>query len=388
MENKIVTGIIGSGTMGRGIAQISATNNHKTVIFDINKNALKAASEFLNKMINKLVKKGKIQEGYEEIILNNLIFTDDFNDLSDCDIVIEAVSEDLNLKQKIFADLEKITDDQTVFGTNTSSLSIASISSALDNPERLIGIHFFNPAPLLPLVEIVPSLLTENSLAERIKKLMSDWGKTPVITKDTPGFIVNRVARPYYGEALRIYEEGTADFVTIDWAMRELGGFKMGPFELMDLIGNDVNYKVNEKVFEQMYFDPRYKPSLTQKRFLDAGLLGRKTGKGFYDYSDNALQPLPDKDRMLGEQIFFRIIYMLINEATDALRLNIATKDDIDLAMQKGVNYPKGLLKWADEIGIDQILAGLELMFDEYGEDRYRPSPLLRRMAVKEKTFY
>jgi 3-hydroxybutyryl-CoA dehydrogenase len=199
------------------------------------------------------------------------------------------------------------------------------------------------------------------------------------LAKDTPGFIVNRVARPFYGEALRIYEEGLADFATIDWAMKELGGFRMGPFELMDFIGNDVNYTVTETVFREFYYDPRYKPSFTQKRFMEAGYLGRKSGRGFYDYVETAEKPSPNMDKDLGQKILDRILVMLINEAADALYLNIATAKDIDLAMTKGVNYPKGLLAWANEKGIGWCVEKMDELYDKYREDRYRCSPLLRK---------
>ncbi|MGB1121781.1 MAG: 3-hydroxyacyl-CoA dehydrogenase family protein, partial [Saprospiraceae bacterium] len=220
------------------------------------------------------------------------------------------------------------------------------------------------------------------------KSIIDSWGKLTVLAKDTPGFIVNRVARPFYGEALRILEENVATAATIDWAMTEIGGFKMGPFTLMDYIGHDVNYTVTETVFKAFYYDDRYKPSFTQKRLAEAGYLGRKTGKGFYDYSENAPKPEPNKDEELGKYIVNRIVMMLINEAADALFLNIATRDDIDTAMTKGVNYPKGLLKWADEFGIQNVVVRLDAMFDDYRESRYRCSPLLRRMARNKVTFY
>ena len=209
-----------------------------------------------------------------------------------------------------------------------------------------------------------------------------------MITKDTPGFIVNRVARPFYAESLRILEEGVADVPTIDWAMTELAGFRMGPFTLMDYIGNDVNYTVTETVFTAFYFDPRYKPSFTQKRLSEAGYLGRKSGRGFYDYSENAKNVEPIKDIKLGKRIVERIVAMLINEAADAVFWQIASKKDIDLAMTKGVNYPKGLLQWADEIGIPKCVKRIEKLYKKYGEDRYRCSPLLRKMAKKGTTFF
>jgi 3-hydroxybutyryl-CoA dehydrogenase len=234
----------------------------------------------------------------------------------------------------------------------------------------------------------VPGLSTAEETIIETRKLIDNWGKTTVIAKDTPGFIVNRVARPFYGEALRIYEEGIGDIATIDWAMKELGGFKMGPFELMDLIGNDVNYEVTKTVFEQFYYDPRFKPSLAQKQLVDAKHFGRKSGKGFYDYSDNAENPSPNKDEKLGREILDRILAMLINEAADAVFMNIASVEDIDLAMTKGVNYPKGLCKWADEIGVDKIFERLENLYETYGEDRYRVNPLLRKMKKEGSKFY
>jgi 3-hydroxybutyryl-CoA dehydrogenase len=239
----------------------------------------------------------------------------------------------------------------------------------------------------MPLVEIIPAVQTAAEVTADARNLIDSWKKVTVLAKDTPGFIVNRVARPFYGEALRIYEEGIADFATIDWAMTELGGFRMGPFTLMDYIGNDINYTVTETVFAAFYYDPRYKPSFTQKRHSEAGYLGRKSGRGYYNYAEGVELPQPTKDVTVGEQIKERILVMLMNEAIDALFLNIASKEDIDLAMTKGVNYPKGLLLWANELGLEHVLAKLEDLFQEYGEDRYRPSPLLRRMVREGKTF-
>jgi 3-hydroxybutyryl-CoA dehydrogenase len=240
----------------------------------------------------------------------------------------------------------------------------------------------------MPLVEIIPGIATHKNVAEACQTLISSWGKIPVMAKDTPGFIVNRVARPFYSEALRIYEEQIADIATIDWAMKEFGGFKMGPFELMDLIGHDVNYVVTETVWTQFYFDPRFKPSLSQKRLLEAKFLGKKTGKGFYDYSEDAEPVLPKKDEVLGRSIFNRIICMLINEACDTANLGIASVKDIDLAMTKGVNYPKGLLMWADEIGLSNVKNTLQDLYNLYEEDRYRTCPLIKKMVNEEKTFY
>lgn len=251
-----------------------------------------------------------------------------------------------------------------------------------------MGIHFFNPAPLMPLVEIVAAVQSSEEIVSGARALIDSWGKLTVVAKDTPGFIVNRVARPFYGEALRILEEGIADAHSIDWAMKELGGFKMGPFELMDFIGNDINYAVTESVFKAFYYDPRYKPSFTQKRMVEAGWFGRKTGRGFYEYSDDALVIDPNVDADLELEVVSRIVAMLINEAADALYMNVASRDDIDLAMTKGTNYPKGLLSWADELGIGTCVNTLDHLYAEYGEDRYRASPLLRKMYREKTKFY
>ncbi len=383
-----IVGVLGSGTMGSGIAQVAATFGHTVILHDKNVEALEKAQFQLNKILSRLVEKGKITGEKKDDILANIVFSEDFNELHRCDIVIEAIVENLDVKQKVFKALEDITRREAILASNTSSLSIASIASACEQPERVIGIHFFNPAPLMPLVEIIPAIQTSDETVKQAKSLIDSWQKVTVLAKDTPGFIVNRVARPFYGEAIRILEEGIADEATIDWAMTEIGGFRMGPFTLMDFIGNDVNYKVTETVFKEFFYDPRYKPSFTQKRLFEAGYWGRKTGKGYYDYSENAVKPEPVTDVELGKQIVNRIVAMLINEAVDALYLKIASKEDIDLAMTKGVNYPKGLLAWCDEIGAEKVLQTLDDLHHTYLEDRYRASVLLRKMAKNGEKFY
>lgn len=381
-------GIVGSGAMGSGIAQVAASNNYKTIVFDTNTDAIERAKKNLKTTLLKLVEKQKISELNAKEISENITFSNSINDLKDCNLIIEAIIENLGVKQSVFKELESLVSSTCVLASNTSSLSITSIASACNLPERVIGIHFFNPATLMPLVEIIPGLATDINIAEHCKKLINAWGKVTVMAKDTPGFIVNRVARPFYSEALRIYEEQIADIATIDWAMKEFGGFKMGPFELMDLIGHDVNYVVTETVWTQFYFDPRFKPSLSQKRLLEAKFLGKKTGKGFYDYKEGAIQPLPNKDVALGKYILNRIICMLINEACDTTYLGIASVNDVDLAMTKGVNYPKGLLKWADEIGLAKVEETLNDLYNLYQEDRYRICILLKNMVKQGKTFY
>ena len=383
-----IIGIVGSGAMGSGIAQVAATAGHKTIIYDTNAAALEKAKAGLSNSLNKLVDKQKITAEKSASILTLTSYSSSIQDFKSCDLIIEAIVENSEVKQSVFKELESITSNTCVLASNTSSLSITSIASACIKPEKVIGIHFFNPATLMPLVEIIPGIATDIVIANHCQALINSWGKVTVMAKDTPGFIVNRVARPFYSEALRIYDEQLADMATIDWAMREVGGFKMGPFELMDLIGHDVNYVVTETVWKQFYYDPRFKPSLTQKRLLEAKFLGKKSGRGFYDYREGTRLPEPKKDEPLAKYIVNRILCMLINEAADTNYLGIASATDIDLAMTKGVNYPKGLLKWADEIGLAQVLSTLNNLYDDYQEDRYRACILLKHMVKQGKCFY
>lgn len=392
-------GIIGSGTMGAGIAQVAATAGCSVKLYDTKTEALEKAKTDLEKIMDRLVEKGKIDSEEKERIQNNIKYVNSLKELKNSDLTIEAIIENLDIKKNVFSTLEKFVSDDCIIASNTSSLSIASIASSLQKPERCIGIHFFNPAPLMKLVEVIPAIQTSEETLKTSVETIKEWGKTVAVAKDTPGFIVNRVARPFYGEALRIYEEGIASFAEIDSAMKEIGGFRMGPFELMDFIGNDVNYTVTETVFEAFYFDPRYKPSFTQKRFAEAGYLGRKSGKGYYNYSEDgkmSVRALPiaigtrmnSEETVSSAEIFERILIMLINEAADALFWNIASAEDIDNAMTKGVNYPKGLLAWADEKGIDWCVKKMDELYEIYHEDRYRCSPLLRRMKKEKRTFY
>jgi len=381
----IEIGVLGAGTMGSGIAQVAAQAGHVVHLVDVNESAVHIAKRNLEAVLSKLVEKGKISIDEQNATIDRIKYSSDMLSFQNCGLVIEAIIEKIEVKHKVFEQLEGVVAKDCILASNTSSLSIASIGSVLEKSDRIIGIHFFNPAPLMPLVEIIPSVQTSNETLEITKNLIASWKKTVCICKDTPGFIVNRVARPFYGEALRIYEEGIADFATIDWAMTSIGGFKMGPFTLMDYIGNDVNYAVTESVFSAFYYDPRFKPSFTQKRHSEAGFYGRKSGRGYYNYAEGVEFPKPNEDKIIGQEIFERIIVMLINEAFDALFLNVASREDIDLAMMKGVNYPKGLLQWADELGLDWVLSKLENLFEEYGEDRYRPNPLLKRKVKNLK---
>jgi 3-hydroxybutyryl-CoA dehydrogenase len=381
-------GIIGSGAMGTGIAQVAAAVGHEVVLYDKNPDALARARASMEQVMGRLAAKGKMTAEQAQALLQRISYAEELFACQGAGLVIEAIVEDLNIKKYAFERVEDIVPPDCILASNTSSLSIAAIAAACKHPERVLGIHFFNPAPLMKLVEIIPAIQTSPQTTAQAQQLIRSWGKTVVVAKDTPGFIVNRVARPFYGEALRILEEGLADAPTIDWAMTELGGFRMGPFALMDYIGHDVNYAVTESVFQSFFYDPRYRPSFTQKRLVEAGYLGRKAGRGFYDYAEGAAQPEPNRDETLGRQLAWRIIAMLINEAADALYLGIASRDDIDLAMTQGVNYPKGLLQWADEAGIPHCVDRLDGLYEEYREDRYRCSPLLRKMAREGRRFY
>jgi 3-hydroxybutyryl-CoA dehydrogenase len=373
-----IVGVLGAGAMGTGIAQVALMHGHPVILVDNDHAALERAKSNMRHAIQREVEKGRAGP---EAIAYTLETTDRLDALRPSALVIEAIVERIGAKHDAFRALSGIVADDCVLATNTSSLSIAAIASAATHPERVLGVHFFNPAPILPLVEIVPWLGTAPSITRETQALVDSWKKTTVVASDTPGFIVNRVARPFYGEALRVADEGIADFSTIDAAMRELGGFRMGPFELMDFIGLDINLAVTRSIFEALGFDPRYRPSLTQQRLVDAGMLGRKTKQGFFDYRGATREPEPLIDREVGERVFDRILSMLINEAIDAVHWRVASPADIDLAVTKGVNYPKGLLAWGDERGLDHVLEALVALQTEYGEDRYRPSVLLKRMV-------
>lgn len=381
-------GVIGAGSMGSGIAEVAATFGHSVIIYD---NAIGARDKFengLKRNFQKLIEKGKMTAETAQAITGRIRFVQKLQDVSESDVVIEAVVEDLKIKKEIFSELEQVCGHETILATNTSSLSVTSIAAACKYPGRVLGIHFFNPATLMPLVEIIPGVATDFQVIQNARQLIDSWKKVTVLAKDTPGFIVNRIARPFYGEAIRILEEGLATKEEIDTIMKKWGGFRMGPFELMDFIGNDVNYAVTETVFREFWFDPRYKPSFTQKRLVEAGFLGRKSGRGYYDYSNGNSPKEVEVNEEKANEILNRILVMLINEAADALYLGIASKEDIDLSMTKGVNYPKGLLQWADELGISNVYQSLLNLYETYCEDRYRPSPLLRKMAKNNLRFY
>ena len=376
--------VLGAGAMGTGIGQIAVQNGCHVVYYDSFPGATDHSKASIEKIFNRLAEKGKITSEQKEEMLGRMQWSADVDAVSGADLVVEAVIEDLDVKKDLFAKVEPLLRSDAWLCTNTSSLSIAALSSGLTHPERFGGLHFFNPAPLMPLVEVVPGVKTGDDFTETMEALMLEWGKVPVVAKDTPGFIVNKVARPFYSEAIKLYEEGVASIAEIDAAVKSIG-FRMGPFELTDLIGHDVNYTVTETVWSQFFYDPRFRPSITQKRLKEAGLFGRKTGRGFYNYASGmdaavVAQEEVEIDPMLSEKIVERILCLIINEALDAVWQGIASPENVDLAMTKGVNYPKGPIQWGREMGWDQVLGTLKRCHKHYGDDRYRPCPLLRHL--------
>jgi 3-hydroxybutyryl-CoA dehydrogenase len=377
-------GIVGAGTMGGGIAQVAAEAGCQVTLVDASQEALAKHESILQATMNKLVAKGRRSQEQVDNALSNITRASELYALSGADVVIEAIVESMEAKQKLFQALEQVVSENCVLATNTSSLSVTGVASSCGHPERVIGLHFFNPAPLMGLVEVIPALQTDSALGPHAMDTMTSWGKSPALVQDSPGFIVNRVARPFYSEAIRILEEGLASVEDIDASMRALG-FRMGPFELMDLIGHDVNYAVTSTVHAAFFGDPRYRPSHTQRQLVAANWLGRKKGRGFYAYNSEGKH---NKTGQVLDGVGQRILTMLMNEAADAVFWQVASPEAIDTAMQRGVNYPKGLLAWLDERGAQDVVAELDTLHMRYGEERYRCSPLLRDMARTGTRFF
>jgi 3-hydroxybutyryl-CoA dehydrogenase len=504
LSQSSLVGVVGSGTMGAGIAQVAALAGHPVALYDARTDAVPKAIQGIRQSFEKLVAKRKLSTEAAENALARLRAASSLKELRESGIVIEAVVEDLEVKRQLFANLESIVDAKCILATNTSSLSVTAIAAALRAPQRLVGMHFFNPVLLMELVEVIGGVATDSESLATVHATAAAWGKTPVYAKSTPGFIVNRIARPYYGEALLLLAEQAASPATIDAVMREAGGFRMGPFELMDLVGLDVGFAVSQSIFDAYFGDPRYRPSLIQQEMVRAGFLGRKTKRGFYEYGENAPAPSPNtespaprpervtllstgslaeaiakrlaesgvtiarassrtdhgdsvkvEDAILavtdgrsatqrahetGHQNFvvvdlaldylkatrvaitkasgcdehaylsavgllqaagyavsplkdapgiavMRTVAMLVNEAADAVHQGIASVADVDTAMRKGVNYPRGPLAWADELGIETIQKVLTNLAAHYSGDRYRVSPRIRELLWSRGTF-
>ena len=498
-----IVAVIGSGAMGSGIAQVAAASGYVVKLFDTRPGAVQSALDAIGAVYGRLVEKGRMTGPQADAARARLQRVDSLAGVHDAALVIEAIVESLEVKRMLFADLEGVVGDACILATNTSSISVTAIAARLRRPERLVGMHFFNPVPLMALVEVISGLATDPAIAATVFATAAAWGKEPVHATSTPGFIVNRVARPFYAEALRLLTEQAADAATLDAVMRDCGGFRMGPFELMDLIGHDVNLAVTQSVFNAHFGDPRFTPSVLQQELVNAGFLGRKSGRGFYQYGEDAAapvarqespharpgtvslsleadangalvapiearlraagfnvghrQPLPGVHEAPGfhtngaavfltdgrsateraranhhaDTVLFdlcapdatrialaradqcsdaaygavvgmfqaagfavtrlddvpgmavmRTVAMLANEAADAVNQGVCSAAAVNLAMQKGVNYPRGPLAWANAIGLDHVVTVLANLAASYGEDRYRVSPLLRRKVA------
>ncbi len=379
-------GVIGAGAMGAGIAQVAATAGHAVTLVDSVPGAAAGAVDTIGAALKRLVDKGRLSDEDASAVLARITPAASVEELPECGLVIEAVPEDLDLKRRIFADLADVQPSTTVLATNTSSIDIDDIAAEVADPERVLGLHFFNPPPVMRLVEVVHGERTARAFVEHAVALMDAWGKTPVRCSSTPGFIVNRVARPFYGEAQRIVESGVADAATVDWALREKGGFPMGPLELTDFIGQDVNLAVGTSVWEQTGRDERYAPTAFQRDLVEAGRLGRKTGSGVYAYAADGSVTGAEPDVGLAERLvggpiatdpLARTLAMLVNEAVDLVARGEASADDVDTAMQLGTRYPKGPIAWGREIGFDVVARQVAELDEAYPGGRYRPSPAL-----------
>jgi len=370
--------VVGAGTMGAGIAESAALAGMPAMLLDVSDDALDRGRQTIEKDLERRVKKGRLSEEERQQVLGRVSMTTSIEDCAGAPLVVEAVVEDMEIKKKVFADLERVTGDDAVLATNTSSLSVAGIAAATEVPGRVVGMHFFNPVPAMRLVEVVSGPSTDPEVIDRAEEVAKRLGKTPIRVSDTPGFVVNRVARPFYLEALRIVEAG-GEPGQVDAAMRE-AGFRMGPLQLADLIGQDINLAVSESLFERYYYQPRFRPSYLQRSMVEAGLLGRKSGRGFYDYGSEDNETATETTAH-PEDVALRVISCIVNEAFLSLSEGVATAEDIDQAMKLGANYPKGPFEWAEEIGASIILETLDSLKATHG-DAYLASPLLRRGAT------
>lgn len=398
MNEIAVLGVLGAGTMGTGIAQVAAEAGLDVLVHDPVEGATERARQRIGGFLQRRVEKEQIAADDAADALTRIRSTDVLEDLARADLVVEAIPEDLELKRDAFRRLDGAAAGATILATNTSSLSVAQIAAATSHPGRVVGMHFFNPVPLMALVEIVSGPMTDAGVTDSVALLARRLGKTPVVAADTPGFIVNRVARPYYLEAFRIVGEGVAGVAAVDDAMRGIG-FRMGPFELIDAIGADVNFAVSESVFGQFFGDPRYRPHPLQRVLVDAGRLGRKTGGGCYEYASDGSRGEPwaglvrradgpALPRLDAAQIEARILATLVNEAASAVADGVATPDAIDTAMRLGTNWPEGPLAWGERIGLASVVHTLDALHASVPDGRYRAIPMLRSLAEAGGSFF